>query len=366
MRSSTTRTLPSSTFDSLLRLGKLDDSIQDALATRDRLAADLETLLRQHKSALEDRDRVAEADDRIKTISYARTLVGKQIAKARAQISEKRTSLSQRRELMQSDLKHRSGAFTSIRDSRTTALPASRDELSALQTSIHAQRRRVASTLSDIYPITPLPGNKALCFKILDIHLPNSDDLDAVSAEHLAASLGYVAAIVERISFYLRTPLVYPVNPRQSTSSILDTISKLPATTHHPKTSATSPDPSQLSREEITNRTYPLTPHRTPRFRFEYGVFLLAKDVQVLLESVYGVRVPDIRPILANVKYLLYIASAGEGELPARKAGGVRGLMAVGSRVNSVSSVKMGREGNGKLSSPGGVGAVESLRRAVR
>lgn len=309
---------------------------------------------------------MAESDDRLKTIAFARTLVSKQIAKARQQIIEKRASLSQRRELMQYDLQYRSEVLSSIRDSRVTALPKSRDELSALQNAIRAQRRRIATTLSDIYPLTPLSGKQPLAFKILDIHLPNSDDLDAASTEHLAASLGYVAAIVQSLSFYLRTPLVYPVNPRQSTSSILDTISKLPATAHHSKTSADALVSSQLTPEEIANRTYPLTPQRAPRFRFEYGVFLLAKDVQVLLESVYGVRVPDIRPVLANVKYLLYIASAGEGELPARKAGGVRGLITVRSLVSSASSGKMGREGNGSLSSPGGVGAVESLRRAVQ
>ena len=35
----------------------------------------------------------------------------------------------------------------------------------------------------------------------------------------------------------------------------------------------------------------------------------------------------DIRQTLPNLKYLLYVATAGEGELPARKAGGVRGLL---------------------------------------
>ena len=46
-------------------------------------------------------------------------------------------------------------------------------------------------------------------------------------------------------------------------------------------------------------------------------------------DFVYHLRVLDIRQTLPNLKYLLYVATAGEGELPARKAGGVRGLLNV-------------------------------------
>ena len=40
-----------------------------------------------------------------------------------------------------------------------------------------------------------------------------------------------------------------------------------------------------------------------------------------------GLRVLDIRHTLPNLKYLLYVLTAGSGELPVRKAGGVRGLL---------------------------------------
>lgn len=340
------RALNSSSFDSLLRLAKLDDSIQDALATRERLALDLENLLQKHRSALEDRDRVEEANDKIKTIDYAKGLVQKQVQKARNQITERRTSLSRRQELMKADLDVRPKTLTSIRDSRSTSLPASKDELAVLRTSIHAQRRRISTTLSTIYPITPLL-NQPLAFKIRNLYLPNSDDLDAAeSPEKLAAALGHAAHTLQLLSFYLRVPLVYPVLPQSSSSSILDSISKLPT-----PSSATAKTPPTADYEDAHLRTYPLYSRGTPRFRFDYAVFLLSKDIQVLLESVYGVRIPDLRPLLANLKYLIYIASAGDGELPARKAGGVKGLL-------------MAKSGNAK--SVGDGAAVESLRRYVK
>lgn len=53
----------------------------------------------------------------------------------------------------------------------------------------------------------------------------------------------------------------------------------------------------------------------------------------------------DIRHTLPNIKYLLYICSAGNSELPARKAGGVRGLLSgrdtpIPSRRNSDADVQ--------------------------
>ena len=49
-----------------------------------------------------------------------------------------------------------------------------------------------------------------------------------------------------------------------------------------------------------------------------------------------GLRVLDIRHTLPNLKYLLYVLTAGTGDMPARKAGGVRGL--VGGRTSSEAS----------------------------
>jgi hypothetical protein len=62
------------------------------------------------------------------------------------------------------------------------------------------------------------------------------------------------------------------------------------------------------------------------RYRFEYGVFLLNKNIEILSNSL-GLRPVDIRHTLPNLKYLLYVATAGKGELPARKAGGIKGLL---------------------------------------
>ena len=155
-RANSTRSLPTSSFDALLRLAKLDDSIQDALATRNKLAADLETLFEANKKALNERDRVPEADDRVKTIDYAKKTVEKQLEKARRQAEEKRESLRLRRQLMNDDLSTRSTSLQQMLEIRPE-LPHQRSEREVKNSAIQNQRRRICEDLQKIYPISPVP-----------------------------------------------------------------------------------------------------------------------------------------------------------------------------------------------------------------
>lgn len=371
-RASSARTLPTASFDALLRLSKLDDSIQDALATRNKIAADLEALLQTNRPALEERDRVPEAEDRLRTIEYAKKTVEKQLEKARRQQEEKRQALHNRRELMTKDLEERKTKNAAMQRERPEIMPL-RSDHEIQQKAIQNQRRRICEDLQNCYPLHPLP-NKPLAFTIRGLHLPNSEDLDTEPPDKIAAALGHVAHVLLMLSFYLNQPLPYPITPRSSTTTIYDPISLLK--THNSTT--------QSYKDDTSLRTYPLFSKGVPRFRFEYAVFLLNKDIQVLLESAYNVRVLDIRQTSPNLKYLLYVATAGEGELPARKAGGVRGLIRaregsttgtpVMSRVGSEDSGTSARSGllwlgaeakEGGKGEKGGKGAVESLRRSV-
>ncbi|TKA68478.1 hypothetical protein B0A55_08940 [Friedmanniomyces simplex] len=370
-----TRLLSTSSFDALLRLAKLDDSIQDALAIRNKIALDLENLLQANHAALTDHDRVPEAEDRLKTFDYASKTVQKQLDKARKQQDEKREALRSRRELMAVDLERRKLRADEMGRHRPE-LQHFRDDLVTRRRGITAQRRRICDDLQRIYPIVPLPGaKKSLAFSLHGLPLPDDDletgdpppppldtmDKDAISA----AALGYVAHILLLLSFYLRQPLPYPVDSRNSSSTIEDPISLL-------KTSGTGSTKQSDPADEKRLRTYPLFSKGVPRFRYEYGLFLLNKNIQTLLEGAYGVRVVDLRQTLPNLKYLLYVATAGEGELPARKAGGVRGLLRGNApRVERGGSEEsMGSAVSALLFSEGkGEGkardAVDSLRRTM-
>ncbi|KAK6431381.1 hypothetical protein LTR95_012462, partial [Oleoguttula sp. CCFEE 5521] len=290
-RSNSGRITGTSSFDALLKLGKLDDSIQDALETRNKLAKDLEDLIEANQDALSRRDQVTEARDRLKTIEYAKKTVAKQTEKAERQKAEKAATLANRRKLMAADLEARAKRKLDM-DGINNALPGEHAQQDQLQKKIQNQRRRICEDLQVAYPIRPIPG-KTLAFKIRDLQLPNSDDLDNETADNIAAALGHISAVLQLLSFYLAQPLLYPVTPRGSTSTIYDPISLLkPSTT----SAARSTDKSQA-----LLRTYPLFTSGTPRFRFDYALFLLNKNIQVLLETAFHVRVLDIRHTLPNL-----------------------------------------------------------------
>jgi hypothetical protein len=150
-------------------------------------------------------------------------------------------------------------------------------------------------------------------------------------------------------------PLPYPVTPFGSRSSIRDDISVLA-------------DPQ---------REFPLYLPRggsSAQFRFDYGWFLLNKDIEVLCEA-QGLKVVDIRHTLPNLKYLLYVCSAGTDELPERKRGGVRGLWAGRLKGRGVSVGPGGVDGDGSSVEGSRRGSADSemlskqrdeLRRAMK
>ncbi|KAH0342334.1 hypothetical protein KCU81_g5803, partial [Aureobasidium melanogenum] len=309
------RTLSTSSFDALLRLSKLDDSVQDALALRKQLASELEQTLQDNKASLDNKTQLAETTDFLKTIDFATATVKKQLKALEQKRDQKRKALQDRRDLLARDSALRKEVLSQVETGKGTI-----SELTAQHTgvkkSITQQRRRIAHDLSKIYPIAPVP-NQSLAFTIRGMHLPNSEALDAATPESLAAALGHVSHVIQLLSLYLGAILPYPCRPRSSTSTILDPISIL----------NTASATSKAVSDETAARTFPLFLKGAVRFRFEYGVFLLNKDIEILLSTHLGVRVLDIRQTLPNLLYVFYCATAGDEELPSRRAGGVRGLM---------------------------------------
>ncbi|TIA39565.1 hypothetical protein D6C78_03181 [Aureobasidium pullulans] len=316
-KTTSSRTLTTSSFDALLRLSKLDDSVQDALALRKQLASELERTLQENQTSLSEKTQLAETTDFLKTIDFATVTVKKQLKVLQQKRDQKRKALQSRRDLLTRDSALRKKVLMQVEEEE----PAHSDLTSrhnTVKASITQQRRRVTNDLSKIYPITPLP-DQSLAFTIRGVHLPNSEALDAATPESLAAALGHVGHVIQLLSLYLGAVLPYPCRPRSSTSTIIDPISILTSTT---------PSKSLSTAEnELAARTFPLFSKGAVRFRFEYGVFLLNKNVEILLSTHFGVRVLDIRQTLPNLLYVFYCATAGDEELPARKAGGVRGLM---------------------------------------
>ncbi|OTB05168.1 hypothetical protein M426DRAFT_320223 [Hypoxylon sp. CI-4A] len=297
-------TLPTSSHNALMKLSNLDNSIQDALATREALTAQINSILDRTPP-----DALPQAQESATLASKYVTSQTRAVRAAQARRADLQASIEARRAAIQEGQKAQAKAAEDVKHARSK-LPASISLLSAARESIHGQRRRICEDLARIFPITPSPSGAALAFQICGVSLPNTD-YDPTSSssteDSLSAGLGYVAQLAHALQFYLSVPLPYTVTPFGSRSSVRDDISLLPD----------------------SQREFPLFLRggATAQYRFDYGWFLLNKDIEALCVAA-GLKVVDIRHTLPNLKYLLYVCSAGRDEVPERKRGGVRGLWA--------------------------------------
>ncbi|KAE8356699.1 UV radiation resistance protein and autophagy-related subunit 14-domain-containing protein [Aspergillus coremiiformis] len=298
-KSSEWNALPTSSYDALMRLANLDECIQDALITRERLEAQISSILERNQKALTITSEVSQVRDKVALTKQAVVSERKQLRMTSKRKEELIASLRARRDAMARGRLTQERARSHLPDAQEK-LRSSVKLLNKDADDSKGQIRRISEDLLAIYPIEPIP-DKPLAFTIAGITLPNSDFTD-IDRDAVAAALGYTAHLVYLLSFYLSMSIPYPINPYLSNSVIQDPISV-----------------------SLPQRTYPLYPVNV-HYRFEYGVFLLNKNIEVLLNN-QGLRVLDIRHTLPNLKYLLYILTAGTSEIPARKAGGVRGLL---------------------------------------
>lgn len=286
-------------FDFLLKLANVDDVIQDALRTRAKLEAEINRLLAEKPQAEHASSRLSSQREKTRNAKRAQEAEQKNIENATKARSELHSSLQSRREVLKTlpgNQQKKQEAWNNIDAESHKA----QKHLGSLEEVSQGQIRRISTSLLQIFPIEPLK-NKALQFTIRNIHLPNSSYSDT-NRDEIAAALGYTAQLVYRLSLYLSAPLPYPIEPHESNAYICDDISA-----------------------GITQRQFPLQPSGAT-YKFEYGVFLLNKDIESLMNRC-GLRMMDIRHTLPNLKYLMFVLTAGSGELPDRKVGGIRGLL---------------------------------------
>uniref|UniRef100_A0A8C9PCK8 UV radiation resistance associated n=1 Tax=Spermophilus dauricus TaxID=99837 RepID=A0A8C9PCK8_SPEDA len=137
--------------------------------------------------------------------------------------------------------------------------------------------RQLLSELSYIYPINL---NEHKDYFVCGVKLPNSEDFQAKDDGSIAVALGYTAHLVSMISFFLQVPLRYPIIHKGSRSTIKDNIN------------------DKLTEKE---REFPLYPKGGEKLQFDYGVYLLNKNIAQLRYQ-HGLGTPDLRQTLPNLK----------------------------------------------------------------
>lgn len=123
------------------------------------------------------------------------------------------------------------------------------------------RRTQLITLLSHIFPIEPVPSPPAasppLLFSIVGLPLPNSSYPPSYTDDTLSSALGYAAHVTHLVAAYLGVPLCYPLRCRASRSVVVDDISMMKGP-----------------------RAFPLYARGVDRYRFDYGVFLLNKNIE--------------------------------------------------------------------------------------
>ncbi|CAK7273530.1 hypothetical protein SEPCBS119000_005705 [Sporothrix epigloea] len=305
--------LATSSFNALMRLANLENSLQDCLATQDKLAKQVQDIL---DAQTKETDNLAAAEARqiraAKGLGHCRRLT----EAARKKRSDLAASLETRRAAIAAGRALQQRAWADV-EHATSQLEASRATAARTLDDIHGQRRRICEDLIHIFAISPIPQvDEPLAFQICGMPLPNTlqghlpkpvQDSVGPPEDVLSAALGFVAVLVNALQMYLGVALPYRVIPYGSRAVVRDDISK------------TIPD---------AHREFPLYMPRgglAAQYRFDYAWFLINKNIETLCHA-QGLKVVDLRHTLPNLQYLLYVCSAGTAELPERKKGGVRGL----------------------------------------
>uniref|UniRef100_UPI0037E8C528 UV radiation resistance-associated gene protein isoform X1 n=2 Tax=Semicossyphus pulcher TaxID=241346 RepID=UPI0037E8C528 len=263
---------------SLLRLHTAQRAIKQTQVTVQKIGKEIEEKLRTTATCTERKKERECMQLRIAVLrselQRQRKALGREIdlrQKEQAQLQKKEEAFSAQHE----SLKEEKESLTKLQKECT----AKREQFLKSNAQLTFRCRQLLSELSYIYPIDVANQSD---YVICGVKLPNSEDFQAKDDGSVAVALGYTSHLVLMISCFLQVPLRYPVIHKGSRSSIKDTIT------------------DRLTEKE---REFPLYP-RGERFHFEYGVYLLNKNIAQLRYQ-HGLTTPDLQQTLPNLKNFL-------------------------------------------------------------
>ncbi|KAG8905843.1 hypothetical protein FRB99_008145 [Tulasnella sp. 403] len=280
-------------------LGTLESVLADTQRSTRNIQADIYQYMQDDKKAVLARE-ASERKLYIETLRQEHGIVTGRCDTARLQILQRRGELMQRRAML-GQARQMLETNASLIAERESLLQHDEERLRDVMSQQKALRAALVQTIDSIYPIESL-SSQDLLFTILDVPLPlpngptdpapplSMPSQPLINENTTATALGYAAHVVDLVANYLGRLLPYPITYAGSRSSIKDPISAMQGP-----------------------RMFPLFPTGVEKYRFEYAVFLLNKDIEILM-SERDLRALDMRHTLPNLKNLLLTLSNGYSE----------------------------------------------------
>ncbi|KLO20404.1 hypothetical protein SCHPADRAFT_991779 [Schizopora paradoxa] len=289
--------LTTSSYQDLVKLVSLQGVISDTQISLEDVVHNCDKLLEIDTCTTLRRD-VAEREYHLRKLQEQRDLLDDNISSAQDEIRHRKELLQRRRQLLaEARALHENDLLTEFQ--KGSVMAEERHRISSLTSQIAPMRTSLLSTLAYIFPIELL-SPPDLLFTILSVPLPipvtGTDPAPPLSlAAHsevtedgVATALGYAALLVHLMATYLCRLLTYPITFVGSRSLIKDPISAM-----------------------VGPRMFPLYSKGVDTYRFEYAVFLLNKNIELLMAD-RDLRALDMRQTLPNLKNLLLTLTSGE------------------------------------------------------
>jgi UV radiation resistance-associated gene protein len=148
-------TLPTSSYDALMRLSTLDDCIQDALITREKLASQINTILKENQGSLDVVSEASRCKESLATTNRYLAAERRRLGSATKRRAELKASLEARNEAMQKGREAQAKAQNYL-DEATEKLKDCGVLVERTTGELRGQRRRICEDLIDIFPIEPV------------------------------------------------------------------------------------------------------------------------------------------------------------------------------------------------------------------
>ncbi|KAI6133404.1 UV radiation resistance protein and autophagy-related subunit 14-domain-containing protein [Pisolithus croceorrhizus] len=290
-------TAGTASLQELFQLVTLQSCIRDTEESLRTITKETDKLLESSDVLVLSRE-VCEREVRIQDRQAEVQAIAEHMDSLREHIATRRKQIQARRESLES-ARAVHAASAALLSSQAESVAEQRSAVVATRNRIPATRTSLISVLATIYPIE-LDSPSDLLYTILGVPLPiplNGNEPapplslpfhKEVTEDAVATALGYAAHMVQLLAAYMGKGLVYPVTYVGSRSLIRDNISAM-----------------------VGPRMFPLFSKGVDTYRFEYGVFLLNKDIEMLMAE-RDLRALDMRHTLPNLKNLLLTLTDGE------------------------------------------------------
>ncbi|KAI8604472.1 UV radiation resistance protein and autophagy-related subunit 14-domain-containing protein [Dissophora ornata] len=269
---------PSYTYESVMRLNNLHECIADTKKSRDEIKLNIEVALNKENAPMLMQKRRGECTERL---WHLQRQVGHELnvlEEAQDRVVTLRREHALRRKAL-AESKERGQTQEMYLEENLSNLANNKESLFHVLKEYSTVRMEMIATLFTIFPVTESETDPSL-LKICNVPLPNSVYV-GVDEEAVAVGLGFACHLVVMLAHYLCVPLRYPLTPMGSRALVLDPVSLL-----------------------VGPKIFPLYAKGQDAHRFDYGVFLLNKDVEQLVNS-QGLQLMDLRKTLPNLRHLM-------------------------------------------------------------